>query len=555
MTAGGSAGQQAPAVMGTDRTKGAPNGVESGTDVSPARHATDAQEPTGDVGAEPRIVAALPNPVADGDATEFVVLDVPPDTRLDRLSVGDDDGRSPLPNVVASGRVAVTTAPAAVRPLTDVRVVGSPELPALANGHERLRLYENGTVVDDAVYRDAPASKVARWSNGTSLRWEPLGATDRPVVHGGPEEVRAFVLPDAENVVVETLREADRRILLAGYTFASDRVADALVAARKRNVTVRVLLAGNPVGGLTSREATLLDRLAAAGVDVRLLAGPRRRYAYHHAKYAVIDDRALVTTENFKPSGTGGQSNRGWGVVVEQSRVIEGLVETFRADAGWVAATDWQSFRRGRTFARSFVANGSYGSGMQPKTVTATDVELLVAPDNAERRVVSLLDDATESIDVIQMSIDGRRGPFLRATLRAARRGVKVRILLSSASYVREENERLVEWLDERAAAENLPLDAKLATPAGRYETIHAKGVVVDDRRVLVGSLNWNAESMRRNREVLVLLEGKAVANYYGRVFEGDWNGDEQSVPGGVLAAAGGCLVVAALVARRLDFE
>ncbi|MFB6183024.1 MAG: phospholipase D-like domain-containing protein [Haloarculaceae archaeon] len=507
---------------------------------------------------QPRIVAAYPNAVVDGEASEFVVVDPPGGGLHGEYTLTDGERTVPVPSVTGDDPFALTTMPRLVGNLTRYRVVGVNRSLSLANGGETITLQRNGTAVSTVRYRDAPEGKLALWrEDALGLRWRPLGATDRPVVRGRNATVTAFALPDADGVVPRVLRSADRRVWLAGYTLTSRRVVDALVAAHRRGVDVRVLLEGGPVGGIARREARLLDELAAAGVDVRLLSGPRTRYAYHHAKYAVVDDRALVLTENFKPAGTGGRSSRGWGAVVDQRRVVAGLAATYRADAGWAAARPWHVARRGRTFTDAGSATGRYPSRYDSRTIHASRVELLVTPDNARPRLVDLLDHAEESIRVIQMSIDERDDPLLQATLRAARRGVHVRILLSSAWFAREENGRLVEWLNERADAEDLPLEAKLADPGGRYEKIHAKGVVVDNRHVVLGSLNWNRESMTDNREVVVVLSGDQVAGYYGSVFDADWRGGRpgRSLPVGLVAAAGGCLVLAVLVGRRYEFS
>ena len=502
---------------------------------------------------EAAIVAVYPNPVADGDRGEFVVLDLPAEEayRLD-----DGEGRVALPNV--TGRVAVTAAPALVRNLTDARVVGVTGMPALANGGERLRLRQDNETVATARYRDAPEGELGRFGERGAVTWGAIGRSDRPVVTGSGGSATAFVLPDAPDVAVETIREADERVLLAGYTFSSRRVARALERAAARGVRVRVLLEGEPVDGLSRREARLLDSLVAAGVSVELLGGARDRYAYHHAKYAVVDDRAVVLTENWKPAGTGGHASRGWGVRIADPDVVAGLAATFRADANWTGVRGWREFRRGRSFTARSVANGSYPTRHDPATVAVERTSLVVAPDNAERAVVDLLDNADESIDVVQLNIDEPDGAFLRATVRAARRGVEVRVLLSSAWYVREENRRIVERLRERAESEALPIRAKLAAPEGRFEKIHAKGVVVDGDRVLLGSLNWNRESARENREVALVLEGEAVAGYYREVFESDWaagsDGDPGSLPVRSILAVAGVVVLAVLVARRVEF-
>jgi len=385
--------------------------------------------------------------------------------------------------------------------------------------------------------------------------WRPLGATDRPVVGAEPGRVRAFVLPDAPTLAVTRVRAADRRILLAGYTFSSSAVTDALVAAASRNVTVRVLVDGGPVGGMSARMARRLDRLAATGIEVRVLAGERARYGFHHAKYAVVDDRALVTTENWKPSGTGGHGSRGWGVVTGQPGLVHGLAATFRADAGWHDAVPWREASADLTTVSGGVpANESYPRRFDPRRVRVEGAQLLVAPDNAERAVVELVGNATESIRVEQVSVGTRRQPFLRAALDAARGGATVRVLLSGAWYVREDNRNVTAYLNERAREEGLDLEARVADPRGRYGKIHAKGVVVDGDRVLLGSLNWNNYSTRENREVAVVLEGEEPARYFGRVFRADWRGGRWTLPAGVAVVCLLAALTAAWRARRVEF-
>ncbi|WP_276300687.1 phospholipase D-like domain-containing protein [Halorussus lipolyticus] len=542
--------------------------------TAPPATATDGNTPTDTPNADatPEIVAVYPNPVADGDSGEFVVVRFPESpTNASHWSLADGESTVSIPNATVSGRVAFSPDPEDARNLTDVTVLGLAGDLSLANGGELLRLVRGNATASTATYEDAPegerwhrvetrtASADARW------RWTPLGATDFGVRHAGPTEARAFVLPDAPAVPLETIREADRRVLLAGYTFSSPRVADALAAAVRRGVSVRVLVDGAPVGGLSRRSAKLLDSLVARGVEVRVVGGPRARYDFHHAKYAVADDRALVMTENWKPSGTGGNASRGWGAVVRSEETADQLAGVFRADAGWRGATPWSAFSRGQSFtpADGAPANGSYPAKIPAENVDVAQSSVIIAPDNAENALVRLLDSADESVRVQQVSIGGKRHSLLRATLGAARREVSVEILLSSAWYVEEDNRKLVEWLNDRAEAENLPLDARMADPRGRYEKIHAKGVVVDGEAAVVGSLNWNNHSARKNREVAVILRGEEVGGFYAGAFDSDWKasaggpgGGASRLPVGLLGAvAVGAIVALAVAKREVIFE
>jgi phosphatidylserine/phosphatidylglycerophosphate/cardiolipin synthase-like enzyme len=496
----------------------------------------------GPAGGEAAIVAVYADTVRDGDAGEHVVV------RLDRpgnWTLSDGETTVALP-ANATGELALAADPAAARDLTTRRVVAAPGL-ALSNAGERLVLRRNGTVVARAVYEDAETA--ARYRPGEGF--VPAGTTDVAVGAGRPATVTAFTLPDAPDAALGPIANATDRVLLAGYTLTSQRVVDALLAAAERGATVRVLVEAAPVGGATERQAAALDRLADTGVAVRVLDGPATRYAYHHPKYAVVDDRAVVLSENWKPSGVGGRGSRGWGAVVDDGRVAAHLGRVFAADFGARAATPWERYRRGRSFEPVDPATGEHPSRRAPERLRAASVRVLVAPDNAERALVDLLDGAEESILVQQVRVEPGTAP-LRALERAADRGVTVRLLLASAWYVREENRRLAGRLNARADERDWDLEVRLVESGGRFDSLHNKGVVVDGEHAVVGSLNWNDHALRENREVALLLSGERVAGYYAAAFRDDWAGDGGGgLPVGLLAAVAVALAVVARYARE----
>lgn len=463
----------------------------------------------------PSILDAYPNPPTDGDDGEYVVVrtDGAPNLTL-------SDGESTVRVPPDSGVVALSSDPSRARTLTDRRVV-SARLD-LSNAGERLVLRRDGVVVDETTYGRAP--DVERW-NATTERWVPRGLTLRGPVSTGPANATAFVLPDDPSVVRETLRRADDRILLAGYTFSSRTVADALVAAHRRGADVRVLVEGSPVGGVSTRQAETMARLTRAGVAVRVVSGPRARFDYHHAKYAVVDEAALVSTENWKPSGTGGRENRGWGVRVDDARTADELAAVFEHDFGGEDSVPWRRYRRGRTFREASPADGDFPTRVAADSVTVEEVRVLTAPGNAGSEVVERLEGADRTIDVLAPRVDPE-GRFFDALLGAARRGVRVRILLSNAWYDDAANAKLVNRT-RRLRERGYDVEARIARPDGRFGKVHAKGAVVDGERAFVGSLNWNDHAATENREVVVELVGDEPASYYGAAFEADWRASE----------------------------
>ena len=505
---------------------------------------------TGDESVNATLVAAYPNPVARGDPGEFVTVRFEQPTNTSTWTLTDGKTTAELPNQTLAGTVAFSMTPDHARNHTDHRVLPLSGRLLLADGGDRLELRASGRTIDSARYRNAPVSE--RWSFETET-WHPIGATKHEPVRTDGGNATVFVLPDAPDETVQQIRTAEDRILIAGYTFSSERVADVLEEAAANGVDARVLLDGAPVGGTGNRQARQLDRLVEAGVEVRVLAGPHTRYRHHHPKYAVIDDRALVSTENFKPAGSGGMSSRGWGVALNDEEATAALASVYEGDWTWRAATPWSVHRQARVFTDTDPALGSFEPRYEPERVEVDSATVLVAPDNAADELISMIDSADDRVLVQQVRIDSRENQLLRAAMDAAERGVRVRIHLDGSWYVESENKALASWLNRRADVDGWDLEARVDGADG-YEKLHTKGVIVDDTAI-VGSLNWVRSAKSDNREVLVALEGTEPADYYAAVFANDWSGDERrSIPIGLLAIAAVVGSGALLLLRRIEF-
>lgn len=508
---------------------------------------------------QPRIVDIYPNPPADGDAGEFVTVAFPAGANVSAYTLADEQTEVSLSLQPDSAtlddrrQITFSTAANQTNRLTDRTVRPLSDTLRLANGGDRVRLLRGDTVVDAVRYDQASEAEVY---NATRAEWYPLRATQRSIVAAGRGEVEAFVLPDSPDRARELLDTAQKRVYLAGYTLSSQPIVEALVDAHERGVTVEVLVDGSPVGGMSAHAGAALDELQRAGIDVRVNGGEYARYRFHHAKYAVVDGQALVTTENWKPSGTGGQSSRGWGVITDQTQIVAALTETFHADSGWVDAIPWAEYEDASVVSQE-KTTGSYPKAFEAERFAVERTELLLAPDNAEARIRELIRNAEHSLDIKQVRIGDEQFPFLQDVIGVAERGVEVRILLAGEWYVREENEQLQAWLEDQAEAASLPLSVRIASPGNSFEKIHAKGLVVDGRQTVIGSLNWNNNSLRENREVALLVESSGVGEYFGQVFEADWNGGSKNrdLPLGLALAALFVAALAVLAATSVEFE
>ncbi len=487
-------------------------------------HATAA--PSGTSSTQAEIVALYPNPVSYGDTGEFVTVAFPTPTDTTGWTISNDAGATVrLPAGTHTGTVTF-----ALSPPPDV----APGSIAAVSGH--MHLTNDGDVIslqgttghpiDTVRYKRAPESKLYRPEEG----WVPLGATAFDPSAYPNATVTSFLLPDTPEIVQSTLTEAEDRLLLGGYTLTSPKIVTTLLNAHRRGVTVEVVLEGQPVGGITDQQVQALNRLTAAGVSVTVIDGPYARYQNHHPKYAVVDDTALVLTENWKPAGVGGRSSRGWGVRVRAAPLADALANVHAADTGYHDGRSWTAHRETITPVATTPANGTFPTRFTPETTHDSQVKLLVTPDNADTELRRLLADAQHSIYIQQVSVDAEFS-LLNETLTAARRGVTVRLLLSSAWYAKEDNRQLTTELRRLASHEQLDLSVRLIDPRSRFTKDHAKGIIVDERHVVVGSLNWNPTALHDNREVMVQVSDPAVGAYFTSAFEADWRGGRSVLP------------------------
>ncbi|MCC6277012.1 MAG: hypothetical protein IT289_03740 [Oligoflexia bacterium] len=371
-------------------------------------------------------------------------------------------------------------------------------------------------------------------------------------------------------VLLKAISVASREIVMNVYELSNKVVADALVAKMKAGVRVVILVEGQPVGGFQKKaqaaQQYLVAHMKAIGGQSEFkimtgVGGHKRRFRYNHAKYTIIDRTDVVVgSENYTDSGhprMGGPGNRGWEVLMRSPDLAQALLKIFAYDI---------DMRFGDVIdARNLpsdVVLGQIFGGLQPfldpddvpeidfinpnvdpwsmggyhntpiRTTDGQIVDLVRSPDNSLAGVIRVMRSAQRTLDVQLMSFNGIWGlglaPFMTEILDAARRGVRVRVMLNDDSvFSRGEprpngNQRTLRQL--RELGRELPLEAVVASNAKlRINYIHNKGIVVDGHTAFVSSINWTQNSVANNRELALVLRGGEVGPYYQSLFEKDW--------------------------------
>jgi phosphatidylserine/phosphatidylglycerophosphate/cardiolipin synthase-like enzyme len=359
------------------------------------------------------------------------------------------------------------------------------------------------------------------------------------------ERVLTFVSPDSSRSgFTHILDSTDSFLYLSFYTIKSTWAKNELIELLGEGVNVTIIVDEMPAGGFPSEEANLLSELAVRGAKI-YLAGDEFRF--YHGKYVVSDNETiLMTTENLGETGfprEGNAGNRGWGVIIEDADTASYFSNVFQVDL-----EHSRLFQPIRQQASPTTSSKSFSPLFILKDYTGYfEITSLVAPKDSIEKITGLLDSANESLYIQQFyvykywgkrktgSVEKTPNPFLEQSISAARRGVKVRLLLDDTWYNIEEDDPVsnlntVLYVNEIARKEGLDLEAKLVDSDDLgLEKIHTKGLVVDEKLVLISSVNWNENSPKNNREVGVIVAG-APAKYFVEVFENDWGEKKQSV-------------------------
>jgi len=502
-------------------------------------------------GAIMQIIEFCPDPYLSNDMDEYLVL--AGNGSLDDITVSDNHGgfRFP-PGRIIRGSLTIARSAVAYRESHGTSpdyewLDYSPDVPNVINGDplrmanagDELVLYDKNTVLQKISWPEdvkPREGQVHYLENGTwDRRILMLGQSrfNSDVFHN--VSVTTFVSPDCSNEVFrDAIDRATSTVMVNMYEFSSPSLGTSLITAKKRGVDVQVLTEGGPVGGISPAEKTLIWDMNRSGISVVSMVSSKTAHApyrYDHAKYVVIDNRSLlITSENFKNSGIppeGMSGNRGWGVLLEDPGLAGYFSDVFATDISSRSVVPY-SGTAGEAEPAPFQ---KYSPRFSPARFEGATVIPVIAPDTSNL-IADMINSAGTSIEIEQAYIKNETpytlNPYLSSAINASRRGVHVRVLLDSYWYNVEgpnDNDEMAVLINRIAASEHIPLEARcIDLPLSHVEKIHNKGVVIDDRTVLVSSINWNSNSPEFNREAGVIIDQPGVARYFRDVFDDDWD-------------------------------
>jgi cardiolipin synthase A/B len=284
-----------------------------------------------------------------------------------------------------------------------------------------------------------------------------------------------YVLPDDGRApVIDEIDAATCSIDLTIYLLSDNATIDALRRAEARGVQVRILYEQTPFGGGVGIVETT-EGLAEHGVQLRPSPDD---FTFLHAKYLIADGQvAVITNQNLTYSAF--ESNRELGVVTTVPSDVTALAGIFEADWSGTSAP-------------------------------APSARMILSPVNARASLLEQIRSAQSTIRLYAEVV--RDDEIIDALSTAAQQDVAVQVIVNAP---RDELDATV----YRTLASNA-VDIRFAG----HIYIHAKGLIIDERAVVVGSHNPTATSLERNREVSLVIDDPIAVQRAMSVFDSDWN-------------------------------
>lgn len=297
-----------------------------------------------------------------------------------------------------------------------------------------------------------------------------------------PLSSRLIVEPDdGLRPVHDFIESAQTSLLVKQFTFTEPELIQAVLERHRSGVGVRVMLNPKRSGGDRANDETF-EAFESAGVPVQWCSP---KFYVTHEKSIVVDGAmALVATFNLCTKYF--TATRDYGVLTDDPRHVEQVVEVF--DADW-EHRDW--------------------------TPTTYD-GLLWSNSNSRLHMARFIDSATHRLDVQHPKyVDA---VILERLLAAADRGVHVHVLCGGAHGISE-----WDMLDTFASLRTL---RRFGVKVHKQKNlrVHAKLLIADNTRALVGSMNIDRSAFDLRRELGIETDDLAVVQRLKGVFDTDWD-------------------------------
>ena len=290
-----------------------------------------------------------------------------------------------------------------------------------------------------------------------------------------------IVMPDdSARPILDAIAAAKKLLRIKMFLFSDPALLAAVIAAQKRGVKLRVMLNPARRGGEPENEATR-RKLEKAGVEV-IDSNPE--FAVTHEKSMVVDDEtAFVKSLNWETKNL--TETRDYAVTTAHRGEVAEIVACFEAD--------WH----------------------RKKFDATNDARLIWCNYNGRDRIAEFIDRAKHTLFVQNERYQD--AVIIERLVRAAGRGVKIHVMARPPHTLKKEK------LVEGVGGIRILNDVGVKVHKLKHLKLHAKMLLADEKRAIVGSINLSPGSFDSRRELAIEVDDEHVVKRLHKVARHDW--------------------------------
>jgi len=289
------------------------------------------------------------------------------------------------------------------------------------------------------------------------------------------------VLPDdTAKPIIDAINAAERSLNIRMFLFTDAALLDAVIAAKRRGVNVRVMLNPARRSGETEN-AEARKALLAAAVEVR---DSNPAFDLTHQKSMAVDSAfGFIESLNWEPKDL--TETRDYALITTRAHEIAEMERGFDAD--------WE----------------------RTEFTPHPESPLIWCPNNGRQRIAKFIDETKHTLWVQNERYQDT--VIIERLVRAARRGVKVRVLARPPHTLKADK------LVEGVGGLRILQDVGVKVHTLKHLKLHAKMLLADHQRAIIGSINLAPGSFDARRELAVETDDHHVVKRLEKTVEHDW--------------------------------
>jgi cardiolipin synthase len=297
------------------------------------------------------------------------------------------------------------------------------------------------------------------------------------------EKVRELIVMPDDGVmpVVKAIESAQNSLTVKMFLFSEPRLLKAVIAAHKRGVDTRIMLNPARRDGESDNDETH-RKLKEAGIQVK---DTNPAFQISHEKSMVVDESiAFIKSLNWAPKNF--KETRDYAVITRDIGEVKEVLDVFNAD--------WKRI----DFA------------------ITPDARLIWCRGNGRERISRFIDEAKHVL--LLQNERYQDVTIIEHLIHAKRRGVKVHLMTLPPHALKEK--KLLEGVGGLRLMDDVGI--KVHKLKGLH--LHAKMLLADGKRAIVGSMNISPGSFDDRRELAIEVTDSHIIKRLEKTFEHDWD-------------------------------